>query len=535
MAKLIQQNQGMRLHQVLNAVVMLVLAFVVVRVFNERPSYTDAYYHYNAAVRLASGDGLVDDYLWTYIAAPDALPAPSHLYWMPLTSIVSAVSMSLFGVNYFGAQVGLALAIWAASLVAFWLGVRFTGRIFLGWLASFLLLGGGFLLRMWGITDTFAIYAFVGSISLLLMGLGLADSHRRWLWWILAGVFAALGHLTRSDGLLLLLVGMISLLWPLRSATMTWRSRSQFLGLFVVSYLIVMLPWFLRNLNIIGSILPVGGTQAIWYTQYEDLFNYPPDANPQTFFESGLDQILQSRIEGMMSAIQNLIAIEGYIILTPFMLYALWVRRRDPFMRPMIWFAIGLHVAFSIVFTYPGIRGGMLHGLTALMPFWAALSFVGLQSAVSWMAARLSHWDQYKAETGFSLMMAVVAIVFGLALGLPRRVLANDPMPELYQTLKQIVPEGERVMLNNPSELYYYTGLGGVSLPNEGPDIVQDIAAKYDIDYLVVQYKQNDADTSDSLTILLPEPLIFDLDNPPAFLTPLNIEIDGARVYAITH
>ncbi|MCA9895868.1 MAG: hypothetical protein KC615_22945, partial [Anaerolineae bacterium] len=61
------------------------------------------------------------------------------------------------------------------------------------------------------------------------------------------------------------------------------------------------------------------------------------------------------------------------------------------------------------------------------------------------------------------------------------------------------------------------------------------IAAKYDIDYLVVQYKQNDADASDSLTILLPEPLIFDLDNPPTFLTPLNIEIDGARVYAINH
>lgn len=525
------QNQKtiIRRHRFINALVMLILALVVVRFFNERPAYTDAFYHYNAAVRLASGDGLVDDYLWTFIAAPDSLPAPSHLYWMPLTSIVSAMGMSITGVGYLGAQIGLMLALWGASMLAFWLGLRLTGRIVLAWFASILLVCGGFLLRMWGITDTFALYAFVGSAALVSMGLGLTMPRRRWLWWALAGVFAALGHLTRSDGLLLLVVGVISLLWPTRITSIDWRHRLQCLAIFLVMYALVMMPWFIRNLTTIGTILPVGGAQAIWYTEYNDLFNYPPDANPQTFFASGLGDILASRMEGLSAAFQNLLAIEGYIFLTPFMLYALWVRRRDPFLRPMIWFALGLHAAFALVFTYPGIRGGLLHGLTALMPFWVALSFDGLQRVIAWAAQRLPHWNQQKATVMFSLMLTLVAVVLGLALGLPRRVLATNSRPQLYDVMSEIVAPGQRVMINDPSQLYYYTGIGGVTLPNEPPDTLLSLAETYNIDYLVVEYSMAGEDWA----LYVPVPFIFDLDDPPAYLTPMDVDLEGARIYAI--
>lgn len=523
------QHTMIRRHQIVNALVMLLVAFVVVRFFNGRPAYTDAFYHYNAAVRLASGDGLVDDYLWMFIAAPDSLPAPSHLYWMPLTSIVSAMGMSITGVGYFGAQIGLTLALWGASMLAFWLGLRFTGRIVLAWFASILLVCGGFLLRMWGITDTFALYAFVGSASLVSMGLGLTVARRRWLWWLLAGVFAALGHLTRSDGLLLIVVAMISVLWPFGTTNGAWRRRLQWLAIFLVAYVLVMMPWFIRNLATIGTILPVGGAQAIWYTEYNDLFNYPADANPQTFFASGLGDILSSRLEGLSAALQNLLAIEGYIFMTPFMLYALWVRRRDPFLRPMIWFALGLHAAFALVFTYPGIRGGLLHGLTALMPFWVALSFDGLQRAIAWAAQRLPHWNQKKATVMFSLMLTLVAVVFGLALGLPRRVSATGNRPLLYDVMAELVDPGQRVMINDPSQLYYYTGIGGVTLPNEPPETLLSIAETYDIVYLVVEYSEKE----DEIGLSVPVPFIFDLDNPPAYLTPIDIDLERARIYAI--
>ena len=72
-----------RREYLLFALLALVASFFVVQLVSG-PTITDALYHLNAANALVRGEGLVDHYLWVYIGAPDHLPAPSHLYWMPL-------------------------------------------------------------------------------------------------------------------------------------------------------------------------------------------------------------------------------------------------------------------------------------------------------------------------------------------------------------------------------------------------------------------------------------------------------------------
>ncbi|QPC80603.1 glycosyltransferase family 39 protein [Phototrophicus methaneseepsis] len=513
--------------------VMLILAVVVVRFFNERPGYTDAFYHYNAAVRVASGDGFVDDYLWTYIGAPDELPAPSHLYWMPLTSMVAALGMWLFGTTYLAAQIGLILCIWGALLITYWLALRLTGRLMYAWASGLTLLMGGFLMRVWGVTDTFAIYAFVGAAALACMGLGLTETRRPWLWWLLAGLFTALGHLTRSDGLILLIVAGVALFWPgdFLQKRGTLLQRLRWLVIFLVAYGIIMLPWFLRNLDAVGHILPVGGTQAVWYTEYNDLFNYPPDANPQTFFADGLGLLVESRLQGLSSALQNLLAIEGYIVLLPFMLYGLWLKRRDPFLRPMWLFALGIHLAFAFVFTFPGIRGGMFHALVALMPFWCVLGFAGLDAFIDVIGKRYRRWNVRRAKMVYPWMLVGVIIIMGLALSLPQRLVDRQIVPDLYQALIETLPDDARVMINDPAQLYYYTGLGGVTLVNEPPETALAVADQYHVDYLVIEYR----DTPEGQYISAPEPFFFDLDEPPAFFDPIELNISGARLYAINH
>src|SRR3989338_783123 len=64
------------------------------------PGYMDAYYYFGGALQLARGHGFTEPYLWNYLASnlslltshypppTSHLPFPSHLYWMPLTSIV---------------------------------------------------------------------------------------------------------------------------------------------------------------------------------------------------------------------------------------------------------------------------------------------------------------------------------------------------------------------------------------------------------------------------------------------------------------
>ncbi|MBZ0291003.1 MAG: hypothetical protein K8L99_00400 [Anaerolineae bacterium] len=507
-------------------VVALVGAFLMTRGMFEQPGgFTDVFYHYNAANRLVNGEGFTDPYLWVYVGMPDGLPAPSHLYWMPLTSLLAAVGMWLLNApgSYAAAQWPFALMLAGAALTAFYLGSRFGKSRRHAWFAGLITLFGGYYLRFWGATDTFAPYAFIGSFCLVTMGFAVTTEARRAYPWAAAcGALAALGHLTRADGVLLLMVGVVVVLWP---AKRLLRSRIALAGVMVVAYLVVMSPWFMRNLDVVGSPLPIGGAQGIWFTEYNDLFSYPPDANPQTFFASG--QVFASRWEAFVNNLGTFVAVEGMIVLTPLMLIGLWTRRRNVFLRGFWLYALGVHVAMTIIFPFPGYRGGLLHSAVALLPWWAALGVVGLDDVVDWIAKRRRAWNPGVAKSIFSLALMVFVVFLSLSIALPRRVKAQ--VPALYQALDQVLPDQSRVMINDPMQLYYYTGHGGVVLPNEVASVIPQIAAKYDVDYLLLEVIQR----GEEKAVAAPASLVSIVDAPPDFLIPLDVDLPGAILYEI--
>ncbi len=438
----------------------LVAALLIVRLVNG-PTITDAYYHLNAAKALLNGEGLTDHYLWVYIGAPPQLPAPAFLYWMPLTALTAALGMALFGQTYAGAQVFFVLMLAGTAYVAFWLGARLGQTRRHAWLAGLLTLSSGFFLRFWGMTDTFAPYALVGSLCLLAMGLGLEQrpsSARFYAAWAGAGALAALGHLTRADGLLLLAVAWIVILWP-----RPMPGRLQALLLCTAAYLLVMAPWFIRNLNAIGTPLPLGGSQAAWFTEYNDLFRYPAQIGPQDLLAGGLGLLLRSRWEALTNNLGTFVAVEGMIVMAPLMLVALWRRRALPFLRGFWLYALGLHLAMTFVFPFPGYRGGLFHSAAALLPWWTALGVVGLDDVVNWIAQRRRHWHTGTAIRVFSAALLGFALLLSLSVALARP--QSSGTPRLYQALAETLPAGSRVMINDPAALYYYTGFGGVVLP----------------------------------------------------------------------
>lgn len=505
--------------------------FLMMRDITPRPTYTDAYYHYNAALRLARGDGLVDDYLWTYIGAPSYLPSPSHLYWMPLTSVLAAGSMVLFGRvgSYEAAQFVFILLFWFTTWIGFGLGRILGGSNRHAWLSGLLTIFSAYFSRYWGAIDTFAPYGFFGASTLMMMGYGVKIQRLRFssMLWFMVGVGSGLGHLTRADGLLLPLVGVAILCWPGKH----WRSldllKPRFVGLIClcVGYLLIMIPYFIRNLTAIGSILPLGGTQAIWFTEYNDLFSYPPDANPQTFFAEGWHLMLSTRWEALTNNFLTFIAVEGSIVVAPLMLIGLWSRRKDLFLRPFMLYAFGLHLAMTFVFPFPGYRGGLFHSAAALVPWWAVLGVIGLDETLRW-AARRRRWHIETARFVFST--ALIVIVIGLTLFVLQQGRANLATPALYTELKEKVTDGSRVMINDPSQLYYFTGLGGVVLPNESPEIIPEIARIYGVDYLLVEAVQ-----PNGYIAAAPTPFQFDVDNPPAFLQSVPMSNPTVRLYAI--
>lgn len=506
------------------ALVALLIAFVLVRL-TPAPTFTDAYYHFNAATRLASGQGLTDAYLWNYIGAQDSLPQPSHLYWMPFTSLTAAAGMLILNApgSHAAAQLLFIPMLAVTACVGFWLGRRLGGSARHAWLSGLLTLFSGFFVSFWGAVDTFTPYAFAGSLCLVAMGLALERGHGGW--WVLAGLCAGLGHLTRADGMLLVIVGGLACLWIWDRVPI--GARLVRILMMLVAYLIVMSPWFVHNLGITGAPLPLGGTQTIWFRTYDDLFNYPPDASPAHLFADGIGTFITSRWQALMNNLGTFVVVEGLVIVAPLMLIGLWIKRRERLLRPFWLYALGLHLAMTFVFPFPGYRGGLFHSAAALIPFWMALGAVGLDASIDWLAKRRRSWHAGQAKVIFSL--GIFAVALALTLVATARSIIR-PEPTRYAALARL-PADARIMANDPSAIYYYTGRGGVVLPNEPPDAILEIARRYRIDYLLVEFQTDE----DGIQIAaIPAPLDPILTTLPDFLTPVPLpDAPAMRLYAI--
>ncbi len=444
-----------------------------------QPGYTDAYYYFNAGQRVAEGKGLTDPYLWVYFNAPDRLPGPSHTYWMPLESLVAAASMAVFGANFGAAQLPSVLCLAGLVVIAFWLGARLNGTRRHAWIAGLLVLFGGLFAPFWTTTDTFALFGLAGSLALVAIGQGRATGG--WRWYALGGACSGLAHLARADGVLLVLVLLLVAFWPwgfdARRAV-----RSAAAGL--IAYLLVMSPWFIRNLSEIGTPLPTGGTDTIWLRSYDELVNYPPGARASDFLDWGLGNIVQSRLTALSSNLGTWIAVETWVVLGPFVLIGLWLRRREPLLLGLLLYALGLHLAMTFVFAFPGYRGGLFHSSAVLLPFWASLGVAGLDRAVAWLAQR-RRWHRAQAQRVFGGAAVVLAAVLALGILSARRSNWNHNA-DFYRVLGRDLPADAVVMINDPAALYYQAGLSGVVVPNADPDVIPEIAARYGVNTLVL-------------------------------------------------
>ncbi len=441
-----------------------------------QPAYTDAYYYFNAGKRLATGQGLTDAALWTYLGNPTKLPAPSHLYWMPLASLMQAVSMFILGATFRAAQLPMLFCYIGLVVIAFWFGGRLHGSRRGAWIAAILTLFSGYFMAYWLMTDAFALFGLVGAEALVCMGLGRTTGQMRWF--IAAGVLSAFAHLTRADGLLFIFVLILIALW----------SRNPKAALFgSIAYLLTMLPWFLRNYAEIGAILPMGGFQTAWMRDYVETVNYPGVISLDKFLNSGPGFILQTRVDaivGSSGAFANLIAVEGMIFIAPLMLIGLWRRRFDPFLSAFILYAVGLHAAMSLVFAFPGMRGGLFHSAAALVPFWAALGICGLDDVIRWLAKR-RRWKVQGALRFFGAALVILAVSFSLILAIPT-IRRFNILNTRYIELGTKLPKDAVVIINDPPALYYYTGLSAIVVPNASPDVIPELAAKYGATHLVL-------------------------------------------------
>lgn len=453
----------------------------------QQPNYMDDAYYYVNAINLAQGRGFVEDFVWNYLDQPDRPPQPSHLYWMPLTSILSASSMIIFGHRYRAAQfplIGLAALL---APMAYFVALTLSNRRRLGWLAGWLMIFSGFYLPYWTTTDNFTPFAMFGAAALFFVGYSLnnAVGTKQPLFWpmLLAGLSAGLAHLTRADGGLILL--SIALFITVRHR----RSAGRILLILMLGYILIMAPWFVRNWQVIGRPLSTTGTQTIWLTHYDDLFSYGKTLSPNLFFAQGTEVIIDQKLWALSTNFQRVLAEWFMIFLLPLALIGVWKLRHHPLMQLSGLYAMLLFIAMTFIFTFPGVRGGLFHSAGALLPFIYGASVVGFETLIDWLAARRRGWNAALAKQVFGVgLISLAAIVSSFAY-FQKIQTWNNSHPTYPLIVEWLGLQGGQamVMVSNPPMYRQYDGGLSLVIPNEDIETTFQVMQTYQATYLILE------------------------------------------------
>lgn len=452
------------------------------------PGYLDADYYFAGALRLAQGYGFSEIFPWNYLDNFSSLPHPSHAYWMPLASLVAALPMALTGVFTFNAA-RLPFLLLAACVpvltaeLAWRLASRRELALLSGLLAAFPTFQAPFNLTI----DNFILYNLLGGLFFLLL-LSPSLPQSRWRWFAL-GLFSALMHLARAEGFLWLFLAWLALLlvslqqprrWP---ALFFWP---------LLGYLLLMAPWFGRNLQAFGSPLAPGGSRALWLLTYGDTFRYPASLlTPQRWLESGWQAIAQARLWALGQNLVSFLAAQSGIVLAPFIVLGGWRNRHLLTVKVAAAAWLLLYLLFSLVFPFAGARGSYFHAGAALLPLAWSLAPLGLEEAIR--AARSRGWFDPRAFRLFRLMLVAVNLALTLAL-LQIRIFNPpwDASAHLYARAAQALqtfraPSQTPVMVANPPGFYLASGLPALPLPEAQAAEIPALFERFQARYLLLE------------------------------------------------
>ena len=386
---------------------------VLVAAFQPAPGYMDADYYYAGGRDLATGHGFTEMVLWNYLDNPTGLPHPSNAYWMPLASLLAAAGAALFGPNsWSAARVGfLAVAAALPPLTAA-LAWSFSARRDLAITSGLLAVFPAFYLPFLPVTDTFGLYMLLGGLFFLLLSRSLSITTRR-SWLITAfflGIISGLMHLSRADGLLWFLLALIAVLF-FRKPGQSPISILYSLGCVLLGYLLIMGPWFARNISVFGTPLAPGGIKMLWLTSYDQLFAYPASQlTLASWWHSGLAAILKARVWSLGLNLASTLAVQAEVFLLPLIGLGIWHLRKDRRVQlaGLAWLlTLG---AMTVVFPFAGARGGFFHSGAALQTVWWALAPVGLERVIQW-GRRKRGWNAAQAGTIFRMALIGLAVI----------------------------------------------------------------------------------------------------------------------------
>ena len=491
------------------------------------PGYMDADYYFAGGIRLATGQGFTEPYIWNYLGDPQSLPTPSHTYWMPLASMISAAGMLLASqTTYEAGRLPFILLSACVPLLTATLAFDISRKRTVAMSAGLLSIFSHYYAPSMPVPDNYAVYMLLGGAFLLL-----APRPQKWIPFSL-GLLAGLMTLARSDGLLWLGLAGLTILWKSSASGQTFRGRLSrvFSGglLIVLGYLVVMGPWHYRTWSLFHTFLTPGGGRLLWLQDYRETFIYPADQlTREHFLQAGWDLAIQNRLEALSSNLNTAIFAQAGLFLLPLIPLGLWEMRHDLRVKIVIVGWMLLLVAMSVVFPFAGVRGSFYHAGAAFQPLWWVAAPLGLDALIMRARAR-GQFTESSAPAVFQGVLVMLMLTFTAYL-VNLRVLSTGWAKDdvIYASVEERLQEHgispmDVVIVRNPPGYFVRTGRSAVLLPYGDESAALAVAERYSAKYLVLENTNSLGDLQD----LYQDPLG---DQAFDYLG----EVDGARLYRI--
>ena len=477
------------------------LAFVVraaLMIHFPDPAYPDSSYYVDVARALASGHGLNVDFVWIFaevggkIPTDAVLPIPSNAHWLPLASFIQAPFVAIMGPTGIASALPMVLVgslaaplTWA---IARDMGTSRTVQLGAGVLAAIPAAGTVFMAQ----PENFALFEPLVAATLWLAVRGLRGSTRSYA---AAGLLVGLASIARNDAFLLgAAVGLVFVIDRWRAWRRGVRPHISILAAAgcIALYLLVVGPWWLRQLTVFGSISPTASTgTALWLTDYRQWNSITADVSLSNFLAQGVGGIVASRLGGLVSAVAQFAVIIGSVFLVPFIVWGAWRRRHSDDVLPWFLYVFILFAGATLVFPLHVPGGAFIHSAVGMAPYAYILALEGVAALVVAIARRRPAWDAESAIRIFStaILGLVIASAALYAPALQAKWAADRaPRVGLAAELDRMgVPATARLMTIDAAGFKEITGRGGVVSPDDPIETIHAVAEAYHIDWLVLE------------------------------------------------
>jgi hypothetical protein len=443
------------------------------------PQLDDPAAYIQVARHFADGRGLVSDVLWNYWILFPTVTHPSNEFWMPLTSLLMAGSIRVWGDTLLAAQVP---GIVAGSLLApltYGMG-RALWPQHRRWsiLAASLIVINAVLVYQSASADSSAIYTVFAALALFSGALAIDRQQAGLL--ALSGIFCSLSYLTRSHGLLLpVAIGLLALI-KLRQER---GQLSKLLLALLVGFVPLIGVWSLRNLAEFGALQPSSLLIASAARSYDEWFNYGDLPSWAKAAAAGSGPLIAARLNGLWHCL-------GVIVLGtfPFGLIGLpvAVTRKESLFQVFSLFGVMLLLAAGLIFTVPSLTGSFYHSVGPYV-IWAAL---GCMVAVKYLAERPR--TRIWAVASYTL---IIGLMLGQSLAAwPSAITSSRTDGRQFAAIahwvKTNVPPGEPIITTQANTLNYVTGQPALTLPPlQEVNVVRQLADRYGARYVIVTEK----------------------------------------------